>query len=92
MPSRTLRPGSPWHRQPLCRLETEAPGEDRQAAKERLLSRAEQVIAPGDGIAHGLLASREVAAAAGQQEQALLQPVQQRGRGTGRGSRPRPAR
>ena len=74
------------------RLKTEAPGEDRQAAKERSLLRRKQVIAPGDGVAHGLLTRRagrgcrRSAGAGAAPDGPAVRP------GTGRGSRPRPVR
>src|SRR6478672_5281040 len=40
--------------------ERTAAGKDGKAAEERLGRRAEQVIAPGDGVAQGLLAHRQV--------------------------------
>ena len=60
------------------RLQREAADKDGQPAEEDLLLRGEQVVAPGDGVAHRLLAGRQVAPAAGQQRQPLLQPGQQR--------------
>ena len=60
--------------------QVEAADEDGQAAKERLLGRVEQVVAPGDGVAHRPQPVRQVAGAAGQQRQGPLQPRQQRRR------------
>ena len=49
--------------------EREAADEDGQAVEERLLVRVEQVVAPGDGVAHRLQAGRLIARPAGQQRQ-----------------------
>ncbi len=57
------------------------PAKTARQPKERLLGLCQQVVAPGDGIAHGALSQGQVAAAAGQHEQALLQTVKQRARG-----------
>ena len=43
----------------LGRLQRAAAGEDGQAAEEDLLLRGEQVVTPGDGVAHRLLPRRE---------------------------------
>ena len=69
------RPIRTRHR--LRRLDRAAAGKDRQPAEEDLLLRGEQIVAPGDGIAHRLLACRQGAGAARQERQALLQPLQQ---------------
>jgi len=45
-----------------------------------LLARVEQVITPGDGVAHGALPRRQVACPAHQQGQALVKARQQRAR------------
>ena len=58
-------------------VEREAAGEDGEAPEERLLVRGEQVVAPGDRVAHRLLPGRQVAVAARQERQAPLQPGQQ---------------
>ena len=42
-----------------------------QRAKQALLGRAKQIVAPGDGVAQGLLAGRQIARAAGQHVQGL---------------------
>ena len=52
----------------------------------------EQVVAPADRAAHRLLAQRQIARAAGQERQPLLQPRQQRLGGRGLRSGRRPAR
>ena len=70
-PSRTIGSRSPSRRDRLGRLEGEAAGEDGQAAEEGLLLGVEQVVAPGDRVAHRLLAGRQVARPAGQQRQPL---------------------
>src|SRR5215207_5300095 len=44
----------------LGRLEREAAGEDREPTEERAFALVEQVVAPGDRTAQGLLAGREV--------------------------------
>ena len=54
----------------LGRLQREAADEDGQAAEEGLLGGGEQVVAPGDRVAHRPQAGRQVARAAGQQRQA----------------------
>ena len=64
----------------LRRLEREATGEDRQVAEERLLVRGQQVVTPGDRVAHRALACGQIASAAGQQGQPRLQASQERGR------------
>ena len=60
------------------RLEAAAADEDRQAAKQRLLVRLEQVVAPGDGVAQRLLAGRRVARAARQQLESTLERPEHR--------------
>ena len=69
-----------------------APAEDREAPKEGLFRGGEQVVAPGDGVAHRALPCRQVAAAAGQQRATLLQPGQQVLRAAAPSPAPRPAR
>ena len=64
----------------LRRLEGASADEDGQAPKEPLLRRGEQIVTPGDGVAHRLLAGRKISPAAGQNDQAALQTRQQRGR------------
>ena len=51
----------------LRRLERAPSGEDRQAAKELLLGRGQQVVAPLDRLAQRLLTFRQVACATSQQ-------------------------
>ena len=58
----------------------ETASEDGQAAEEPLLSRVEQVVTPGDRVAHRPQAVRPVAGPPGQQRQGSLQPRQQRRR------------
>src|SRR5215210_3562320 len=48
-------------------LQRAAAHEDRQASVQRLLLGAEQVIAPGDGVAEGLLAGRQITCTTGQE-------------------------
>src|SRR3712207_8407549 len=45
------------------RFEREPAGEDRQPPKQGLFVRRQEIVAPGDGIPHGLLPGREVAGA-----------------------------
>ena len=70
--------GSLRTRHRLRRLDRAAAGKDGQAAEDGLLLRREEIVAPGDRIAHRLLAGREGAGAARQERQPLLQPLQQR--------------
>ena len=70
-PSRCLRGDG------FGRFQGQATGEDRQAAKERLLGGVEQVVGPGDGVAHRPQPGRDVPWPAGQQRQAAFQAVQQ---------------
>src|SRR3712207_649395 len=63
-------PGSPADG--FRRVEGEAAGEDREAAEQRLLVGREEVVAPGDGVAHRLEARRHVTRAAGKQREAAL--------------------
>ena len=74
------RRGRLGRRDRLGRLQREAAGEDGQAAEERLLLRRQQVVAPGDRVAHRPLPGGRSRAAAGQQRQPLAQPGQQRRR------------
>ena len=64
-------------------LERAAAGEDREAAKERLLGRRQQVVAPLDRPAQRLLAFRQVARAAGQQLERPLDAGQELARAAG---------
>ena len=57
----------------LGRLEGEAAGEDRQPAEEQALLAVEQVVAPLDGGAQGLLARARGAAAGGEDVEAVAQ-------------------
>ena len=65
----------------LGRLQREAAGEDRQPPEERPRVGREQVVAPGDRVAHRAQPRRRVARSADQQRQPSLQPRQQGGRG-----------
>ena len=64
----------------LGRLEREAADEDRQPPEQRLPILVQQVVAPGDGVAHRPQPLRGIARSPGQQRQPLLQPRQQRRR------------
>jgi len=46
-------------------------------AKQRLFIDRQQVIAPGDRVAHGLLSNRGIASTSGQERQPLLESVEQ---------------
>ena len=59
------------------RREREATGEDGEGAKEALLPRGQEVLAPGDGPAHCVLPGWAVASATGEQRQPLRQAGQQ---------------
>ena len=61
-----IRAHRPWPHG-LGRLEGEPADEDRQAPEQAPVSRIEQVVAPGDGVADGLLPRGQVARAAAQQ-------------------------
>lgn len=65
-------------RDSLDRLDRAAADETRVAAEERLLLGRQQVVAPGDCIAHGLQAHRLIARAACQQSESLIETSQQR--------------
>ena len=62
----------------LRRLEVEAAGEHRQAVEQPLGVLVEDVVAPGDRGAQGLLARRQVARAGGQQVELVLEPAEDR--------------
>ena len=62
------------------RLQRESADEDGESAEERLFLRRQQVVGPGDGVAHRLLASGQVASTPGQQRQPVVEPGQQRRR------------
>ncbi len=81
MSASLVLPGSRRRGHRRGRLQRAAAGEDGQAAKEGLLGFAEEIVTPGDGLAHGLLPLRGVAGATGQQRQALRQPCAQGRRG-----------
>ena len=59
-------------------LERGPTGENREAGEEPLLVGIEQVIAPGDGVAHRLLARGEIARPALEDVQPAVEPSQQR--------------
>ena len=82
-PSRTSRIAVPIRlADRLGRLERRSrPTKTASARNSALLGCVEQVVAPGDRVAQRLLPRRQVARAAGQQRQALLQARQQRLRG-----------
>ncbi len=60
-----------------CCIERKAAGEHRDAPQERLFLRREQVEAPVDERAHGLLARQRGSAAAGQNSKSLIQSREQ---------------
>jgi hypothetical protein len=62
-------------------LQAEAADEDGKAAKDQLRVRSEEIVAPGDGVAQGLLAGRGIARASAQQVESLTEPLPQRFRG-----------
>jgi hypothetical protein len=62
----------------LGRGQSEPAGEHSQSAKALLGHRIEQVITPGDGIAHGAQAGRLVVGTTGQQPQAPGETGQKR--------------
>ena len=64
-------------------IEREATDEDPKPPKQALLRVAEQVVAPSDRVAHGLLAQGQVPRAATEQGEPLLQALQQRRRRQG---------
>ena len=57
----------------LGRLQREAADEDGQAPKQDLLVCRQQIVAPGNGVAHRPLARRHIPRPAGEQRQPLLQ-------------------
>jgi hypothetical protein len=65
----------------LCRVQREAAGEDGEAAEEELFFRGEEVVAPGDRVAQGLLAEWEVAGTGGEELEAAGEAGSQRLRG-----------
>ena len=70
-------------------LQGAAADEGPEAPEDRLLRGAEQVVAPGDRVAHRPVARRRVALPAGELGQPLVQPGQQRGGGEERAARRR---
>ena len=64
----------------LGSLQRPPPDEDAQPPEEDLLGWSEQVVAPGDRVAQGLLSRRQVTRPPRQRRQAALQPRQQRRR------------
>ena len=55
-----------------------AASEDGDASKEGLFRWREEVVAPGDGVAQGTLASGQIAGAVGQHRQALFEAGEHR--------------
>src|SRR5215213_9996556 len=75
-----------WHlipdtRHPFRGVECESTDEYRETAEEGLLGIVEQVVAPPNRIAHGLLPQGQVTRAAAEQWQSQFQAFQQCGRG-----------
>ena len=64
----------------LRRLKVKPPAKTASRRKSACSSAGEQVVAPGDRVAHRLLPGGQVARAAGQQRQPPLQPGEQRRR------------
>ena len=62
----------------LGRLERAAAGEDGEAGEEALLLGAEQVVRPVDRGTQGALPLGQVAGAAGEEREPLLEPLEQR--------------
>jgi hypothetical protein len=60
----------------LCGLEGAASAEDRQPGEQGAFGRGQQIVAPGDGGAQGLLALGEVAGAAGKDRKSLVEARQ----------------
>ena len=73
------------------RVQGGAAHEHRQLPEQRLLRPAQQVVAPGDRVAHGLLPGRQVVRSLGQLRQRAVQPLQQPAPGTAPAAGPRPA-
>ena len=71
-----IRPASCDHR--FGRGQRAAADEHREATIQHLLVRSEQVVAPGDRLAQGLLANGQIAGPACQRSQPVLQPREQR--------------
>jgi hypothetical protein len=65
---------------PLCSVEGEAAGEDRELAEQRLCGWIKQIVTPGDRLPHRLQTLWHVARTAGQKPQPARQPRQQRRR------------
>ncbi len=61
----------------LCRVQGEPTDEDPQAAEQDLLPAGEELIAPGDGRAQGVLPHGQVLRLPVQERKALLQALQQ---------------
>lgn len=80
MPSSTSTPRSCRASQRLRGLQRASADEDRETAEQPLLRRREQRVAPVDGSAQGLLARGQVARAAGQELQAVVETGRQRRR------------
>ncbi len=58
----------------LSRLQREAAGEDRQPPEERPRVGREQIVAPGNRVAHRAQPRRRVARSPDQQRQPAIQP------------------
>ena len=82
-PRQPIRPGPAAAGRGDClgRIQGAAPGEHAHSPEERLVRLVQQLIAPGDGVPHGLLPVRQIVHPAGQHRQPLAQLVQQRRRG-----------
>jgi hypothetical protein len=72
------RPSPLVPRHVLDGLQRAAPHERPEAAEQPLLLLGEQVVAPADGVAEGLLPLRQVSRAAGQEREAPAQPPEHR--------------
>ena len=75
-PSSTGDPAGGAHR--VGRLDVEAAVEDRQAGEQPPLALAQEIVAPGDRPAQRPVPHRQVSRPLHQEDQALLQPGQQR--------------
>ena len=72
---RLRRTPFPRGRNGIRELERAAAGEDAEPGEERLLGRLEQVVAPVDRVPQRALALGQVAGAAGQQVEPVLEPA-----------------
>ena len=68
-----------WIRDGLRRLDRPAAGEDAEAGKEHLLLRGQQIVAPGDSGADGLLPCRGIPRSSAELQQSRRQPLQECG-------------